>query len=207
MLSLLLQACSPGADPAPTPLPAEGCLRTAVVTDIDETLTISDEEYLTQVLDASYDPVARPSAAELMSGYVDLGYAIVYLTARGEDLAPEGATARGLTVDWLMAHDFPVDEELVFLAEGVGALGDAAAGYKIEVLEGLVADGWRFPWGYGNADTDMVAFETVVPQGQLFLVGELAGEPGFEGYVPLPDEVAYAGHLEHLEQVAPCAEP
>ena len=42
-----------------------------VVTDIDETLTTSNAEWLTQLADGSHDPAMRPDADVLMSGYAD----------------------------------------------------------------------------------------------------------------------------------------
>src|SRR5690349_11653328 len=54
----------------------------AIVTDIDETLTLSDEEFLMQLMDGNYDPVEREGGAALIGGYADLGYRIMYLTAR-----------------------------------------------------------------------------------------------------------------------------
>src|SRR4051812_10555050 len=40
--------------------------RAAVVTDIDETLTTDDNEFLYQIADPSYDPAMRPDADTLM---------------------------------------------------------------------------------------------------------------------------------------------
>lgn len=205
MLALL--ACTDPDPAAPTPVAeAPACQRVAVVTDIDETLTTADGEWIDQLLDPSHDPAERPDAATLMQGYADKGYAIVYLTARGEDLAPEGTTSRDLTVDWLDAHGFPVDPDHVVLAPGPGALGSAAAPYTTDALAGYVADGWSFPYGYGNADTDMEAFETVVNLERLFLVGELTEDPAFEAYLPIPDSEAYTAHLPFLDDVPGCTE-
>jgi len=166
----------------------------AVVTDIDETLTTSDEEWLSQMSDATHDPAMRPDANTLMQGYADQGYGVIYVTARGDDFTlSDGRTATEGTLDWLLAHDFPVDESLLFLSDGFGVLGDDARDYKIAVLEGLAAEGWSFDWAYGNADSDIAAFQGAsIPDERIFLVGELAGE---FGVVPILDEDAYTNHL------------
>ena len=75
MLTFLL-ACTSEA-----PLDSGPCLsHRAVVTDIDETLTTSDDEWLSQMGDAEHDPAMRPAANELIQAYADAGYEIVYIT-------------------------------------------------------------------------------------------------------------------------------
>ncbi len=56
---------------------------TLLVTDIDETLTTLDSEFLAQLADPTYVPEMRPDANTLMQGYYALGYRILYVTARG----------------------------------------------------------------------------------------------------------------------------
>ena len=193
LLSMLLLACAgseEGVDSALAP-----CVSfRGVVTDIDETLTTADGEWLSQLADPTHDPLVRPDANVMMQTYADLGYGIFYVTARGEggQLA-DGRSAREATEDWLRGHDFPVEGDRVFLAEGIGALGDSAVAYKSDVIDLLVADGWSFEWAYGNADTDVLAFQASgIADEQIFLVGELAGTMGVQ---PLQDEDAYTGHL------------
>jgi phosphatidate phosphatase PAH1 len=167
----------------------------AIVTDIDETLTTSDFEFLSQLTDGAYDPAMRPDADRLMQGYDDLGFAVVYVTGRGEDITlDDGRTAREATRDWLALHGFPIDDEaLLFLAPGIGANGDAAREYKGGVLQGLQADGYRFSYGYGNAEADIQAYQdSGMPDDVLFLVGELAGTMTVNA---VPDEEAYSAHL------------
>jgi phosphatidate phosphatase PAH1 len=189
MLSLLLACAS-----APLDSPAGPCLSyRGVVTDIDETLTTSDEEWLSQMSDAGHDPAMRPDAEALMNAYAEQGYGVFYVTARGQDFTmSDDRTATQATVDWLLAHGFPVDEERVFLSEGFGVAGEAAATYKTEVLEQLADEGWTMDQAYGNAESDIQAFQTALPDEQIFLVGELAGTLGVQ---PIPDEDAYTTHL------------
>ena len=173
----------------------------AVVTDIDETLTTSDSEWLAQMFDASHDPQARPDAAELMRGYDELEYTVYYITARGESIElSDGRSAREATRDWLEEHGFPISDGRLFLAYGTGALGDAAVEYKAGVIEELALAGWTVLWAYGNSDTDIEAFQQAgIPDDNIFLVGELAGEMGVVG---IPDDEAFVDHAaDHLPAV------
>ncbi len=173
----------------------------AVFTDIDETLTTLDQEWLDQIADPSHDPAMRPGADALMQGYAERGYTIFYVTARGEDIAlSDGRSARQASEDWLLGHGFPYAQGSLYLAEGLGAHGDSAVEYKSEVILDLAAQGWTASWAYGNADTDILAFqEAGIPDDHIFLVGELAGTMGVK---PIPDDQAYEAHLsEQLPQV------
>ncbi len=152
----------------------------AIVTDIDETLTLSDEEFLQQLQDGTYDPVMRDGASDLIQGYADRGYRILYLTARSESLtlAGTGEPSRDATERWLEEHDFPVDAETteVVLADSV-VLGSAAADYKSDALATREDGGWSFEYAYGNAETDIAAYEaTMIDKTQTFIIGEHAGE-------------------------------
>ena len=191
VLPALLLGCPKAADDSGAP-----CVPSyAVFTDIDETLTTLDEEWLSQIADPSHDPAMRPEADTLMRGYADRGYTVFYVTARGEDLTlDDGRSARQASEDWLVAHGFPYAEGQLYLADGVGAFGDSAVAYKSEVVLGLEAQGWEASWAYGNADTDILAFQQAgIPDERIFLVGELAGTMGVQ---PVTDEQAYEAHLE-----------
>lgn len=198
LLLLLLAAC------AADPVDSAACVPTAVVvTDIDETLTTADEELWAQVADPAYDPRMRPDANTLLQGYAARGYAVAYVTARGEDTPlTDDRTMREITVAWLRAHDLPAGA--VYLAPGLGVIGEGAVDYKAGVVEDLFAAGLSVDYGYGNADTDIAGFEAGgVPEAHLFLVGELAGEMGVTG---ISDADAYTAHLPYLDTVpeVPC---
>lgn len=167
----------------------------AVYTDIDETLTTADEEWMAQLMDPTHDPAMRPEADRLMQDYAARGYTIFYVTARGEDTSlSDGRTARQATFDWLQSHGFPGGEETVYLAPGFGVTGDDAVEYKAGVVDALSADGWDAGYAYGNADSDILAFQAAgIPDDRIFLVGELAGTMGVQ---PILDEEAYAAHRE-----------
>ncbi|MCP4807126.1 MAG: hypothetical protein GY913_14855 [Proteobacteria bacterium] len=195
MLTLLL-ACTSEA-----PLDSGPCVsHRAVVTDIDETLTTSDDEWISQMGDADHDPAMRPAANTLFNAYADAGYEIFYVTARGEDFAmSDGRTAREATSDWLVAHDFPFVDERLYLSDGFGVAGDDAAAYKSAVLAELETAGWTHEWAYGNADSDIAAFKTALELDRIFLVGELAGTLDV---LPITDEDAFEAHIDaQLPQV------
>ena len=183
------------ADHAGDSAPSAACVPPmSVVADIDETLTVSDGEWISQLSDPTHDPALRPDADALLRAYADLGYRVVYITARGEDIAlTDGRTARQATEDWLVAHGFPLQPGDLFLAEGYGAVGDTAVAYKSGVLAGLRAADQPAEWAYGNADTDTLAWQQGgVANDHIFLVGERAGTMGVVG---VTDDEAYTTHM------------
>jgi hypothetical protein len=173
----------------------------AVVTDIDATLTTSDLEWVYQIALPTYDAEMRPDANVLVQDYAALGYEVFYITARGEGLSLlDGTSARDATGQWLTDHGFPFEDENLFLSDGFGTWGSSAASYKIGILEGLEALGWRFIYAYGNADTDIEAFLGIdmAPE-NVFLVGDLAGTLGVS---PVTDDDAYTQHIiDHMPDV------
>lgn len=203
------ETTSPTDSAPPTPTTGDcprvtDATRAIVVTDIDETLTTSDNEWLTQIGLPNSDPEMRPAADEVMRTYVARGYRVMYVTARGEGLRlVDGTTARDATEAWLDRHGFPYTSDGVFLAPGLAAFGGEAADYKTRVLEDLQADGFEIHFAYGNADTDVEAYQNVgVPDDRDFLVGRLAGQFGVE---PIPTDEAFDDHLPRVEQFVPCA--
>lgn len=154
----------------------------AIVTDIDETLTLSDEEFLMQLQDGNYDPVEREGGAALITGYADLGYRIMYLTARSETFMTMGTneTGREATVRWLEEHAYPMDPDttVVVLSPNV-VVGNATQAYKAGALMDQQAMGWRFDYAYGNATTDIGAYaDAGIDLAATFIIGEHAGEGG-----------------------------
>ena len=205
MMGVILVACTPKSDDddsASTPTAAVSptpCSHWALVTDIDETLTTSDNEFATQLLNPSHDPAMRPEAELLMQDYAALGFEVVYVTARGENITLlDGRSARQATNDWLVNHGFPAGP--LYLAQGLGAFGQAAIDYKTEVITTLQAEGTQFEWAYGNAESDIAAFQNSnIPDDHIFLVGALAGTLGVQ---PVPDEEAFVAHrATHLQMV------
>ncbi|MBW2258306.1 MAG: hypothetical protein JRI25_27420, partial [Deltaproteobacteria bacterium] len=122
------------------------------------------------------------------------GYLVAYITARGQSISlSDGRSAAEATLDWLDAHDFPVENGMVFLADGMGALGNDAVDYKAGVMADLQAGGMVFDYAYGNADTDVLAFQQAgVPDAQIFLVGDQAGTMGVNG---ISNADAFTAHI------------
>lgn len=199
LLALAGPACgddggSTDSDTSDTGAPVE-CLE-AIVFDIDETLTIDDEEWEKQKADGTYDPVAREAASDLVNTYAERGYYIVYLTARAKTwvLKGTGETSPDATHRWLVEHDFPIDDgrSRIIMADQV-VPGDAARAYKAAALMDLQAEGLVFEAAYGNAVTDIGAFaDAEIPKGVTFIIGEHAGE---EGTVAIAGE-SWKPHLD-----------
>jgi phosphatidate phosphatase PAH1 len=174
----------------------------AIVSDIDETLTTADSEFVMQLLDSTYDPLERGEASELITDYHSRGYTIVYLTARSSAQTSMDAAmipAYDLTFDWLEAHGFPVDENTqLFLAPNF-VFGDEAAAYKGQTLLDLQAEGFTFDYAYGNATSDIDAYEMAgIPKDVTFIIGP---EAGVDGTVAVAGEDWIAHRAEHIPTV------
>jgi len=141
-----------------------------IVTDIDGTLTLSDDELTNQLADPSYVPLEYTDAKEMTQAWTDKGYRVVYLTARPHPL-------RSLTRPWLDALEFPFGPvstapELVF--------GGTAADYKAAFVDRLQDDlGWDVVAAYGNAGSDIDGYEAAgVAKDRTFIIGPNAGDDG-----------------------------
>ena len=153
-----------------------------IVADIDETLTTADSEFIQQLLDSTYIPAERDGASELIQGYHDRGYTIVYLTARAlNQTSADDAMVSGeqLTNEWLVDHGFPLDENTRLEMSDTFVFGDSAAEYKTERLGQLQDEGLVFEYAYGNAESDITAYGAVaIPKDATFIIGEEAGNGG-----------------------------
>lgn len=138
-----------------------------VVTDIDGTMTLTDEELTQQINDGSYDPQENNSASDMMSLWADKGYTIVYLTARPHLFRSE-------TRSWLRDHGFPVGP---VISANTLVFGDSARQYKRTWVNRLTGDfGWSVVAAYGNATSDIEAYEDAgIAKDITFIIGENAG--------------------------------
>jgi hypothetical protein len=141
-----------------------------VLTDIDETLTLSDSEQFMEVEDPTYVPKSRPGAVALTQAWADKGYLVIYITARPAIMRPE-------TAAWLEGQSYASGP--LITATGI-VLGSATQTYKAAWVKRLIEDfGWNVAAAYGNADTDFGAFaEGGVAPEATFSIGELAGYQG-----------------------------
>lgn len=174
----------------------------AIVTDIDATLTTSDNEFLLQLADGNYDPAERDGAAEMINAYADLGYRVMYLTARSETLVSITTleNARELTERWLMEHGFPLDPDttVVVLSPNL-VVGPATATYKTEQIAALQDEGWRFDYAYGNADTDITGYaDAGIALDETFIIGP---QGGMGGTVAIPEDDWVAHTAEQIPLV------
>jgi hypothetical protein len=138
-----------------------------IVTDIDGTLTTSDQELITQLGDESYVPMMMTAANTLMQTWAMKGYPIIYLTARANEFRAE-------TSQWLGMENFPIGATIT------GSNSTDAQAYKTVWLERMVNDfGWDVIAGYGNADTDIGAYQAAsLPNSEIFIVGPQGGDSG-----------------------------
>ena len=141
-----------------------------IVTDIDGTLTLSDDELTMQLADPTYVPQAYTDAQAMTQAWIDKGYRVVYLTSRPHPL-------RSLTRPWLDAFGFPFGPlstapELVF--------GGTAADYKEAFVDRMQDDlGWDVVAAYGNAGSDIDGYEAAgIPKDRTFIIGPNAGDDG-----------------------------
>lgn len=144
--------------------------RQVIVTDIDGTMTLSDEELFMQIADGTYDPQENASASMLMNLWADKGYVIIYLTARPHAFRAE-------TRAWLDAHGFPVGP--IITANSL-VFDESARSYKRQWVNWITGDfHWRVTAAYGNATSDIDAYEdAMIPKEITFIVGEFAGQSG-----------------------------
>ncbi len=174
----------------------------AIVSDIDETLTTADAEFLMQLIDSTYDPLEREEAAELMTDYHSRGYTVVYLTARAETQTSTDdamVPAHDLTFDWLEAHGFPVDENTRLILAPTFVFGDTAAAYKGQALLDLEAEGFTFDYAYGNALSDIAGFDMAgIPAEVTFIIGP---EANADGATPVEGDDWVAHRAEQIPTV------
>ena len=142
-----------------------------IVTDIDGTITFDDNELLKQLMeDPAYVPKENQSASQMLNTWADKGYQVVYLSARPHNL-------RGISREWLHGIRAPFGP---FRTADAFVYGDSAREYKAEFLNRVATDlGWQIVAVYGNADSDIQAYEDADISKQVtFIVGERAGESG-----------------------------
>lgn len=152
-----------------------------VVSDIDGTLTTSDDEVSIDVLDEMFEDLrdgdyvaaAYPQGPELTQMWRAKGYPLVYLTGRPYWLLDhtrawlrDGGYAPGLVRTTDRHRDVLPTES------GVG-------GFKAAFLQQLRDAGYDIVAAYGNATTDVWAYaQASIPPAQTFIIGPHAGAGG-----------------------------
>jgi hypothetical protein len=166
------------------------------VFDIDETLTTGDTEFIKQmvvelfgpILQKIYVPTARLGASKVTNFRNQQGLPIIYLSGRPHFVS-------GFTRDWLASGSFapgylrhaPSIAEVVPTKDGVGS-------WKLAELKALLAWGYRIDFAYGNASTDVYAYNAAgISNESTFIVGKKSKSFGKNG---LGEDF-----LEHLKEI------
>jgi hypothetical protein len=159
-----------------------------VVTDIDATLTTDDNQNLMQIPDATYVPMMMGHANTMLQAWDAKGYPVIYLTARPHVERVESRV-------WLRDEMFPNGP--LITATDV----EEPAAYKTLWLKRMVNDfGWTVVAAYGNAQTDIDAYNNVgIPKADTFIVGPLAGMGGTQ---PI-DGMDFAAHTASFVAMQP----
>jgi phosphatidate phosphatase PAH1 len=155
-----------------------------VVTDVDGTISWSENSIIKQVVSRDHDIKHRPNAPKALSS---LPYPVVYTTARGDAFI-------GITRRWLESHGFP--RGLLRLSKGLFAKPDESAiAYKTKTLKSITVP---IAAGIGNRKSDITAYTNVgltgkqifihLPEYEKEVRRELdAGKAvGFKDYLQLP---------------------
>lgn len=159
-----------------------------VITDIDGTLTTDDAELFTQLGDPDYVPKMKTAAPALIQAWANKGYPIIYMTARSHELRVE-------TRAWLRDQGFPFGAVIT-----ANELGDADVYKSAWGVRMLDTFGWVPVAAYGNADTDITAYENAgIPKAITFVIGPLAGTGGT---VAIPND-DYTAHIAAFVQPQP----
>jgi len=174
-----------------------------VVFDIDATLTTSDSELFGEVLadivGGDIVPEARPGALDITELRHDgQDYEIIYLTGRPYLLTEN-------TRDWLADLGFPsgtlrVTDEVTLSWPSESAVGAYKAGYLKNVV---LAQGFAIYAAYGNATTDIYAYEEAgVAKDHTFIADRHGGE---RGTVAVGD--SYYRHIDDIAGEDPVSQP
>lgn len=166
-----------------------------IITDIDGTLTLDDNQFLKQVSqDPNYDPLLNESGDKVMQAWAEKGYKIVYLTSRPY-------TLRGPTREWLHAKKIPFGP---LITADSFVFGPSAREYKRNAVNQMKNEfKWKVVAAYGNADSDYQAYEDAgIPKQITFIVGPRAGE---SGTVPIGNN-DYTDHLNSYVEKQPSAD-
>lgn len=154
-----------------------------ILTDIDGTLTLSDEELFSEINDGAYVPKENGSASVLMNTWAEKGYQIVYLSARPHAFRAE-------TRSWLGGKDYPVGP---VITANTLVFDESARDYKSAWVTRLTEEfGWEIVAAYGNAESDIQAYEDAgVPKDITFIVGPFAGSSGTQSI----EDNDYTSHI------------
>lgn len=173
-----------------------------IVFDIDSTLTTSDTalwgQVIADLLEQDFPPEPRQGAQDLTHRrFDDQRYELLYLTSRPYLLTQ-------LSRNWLEDFGFPTGTLHVVDEVGDSWPSDSKVGeYKRKYLTALKNAGYTVEYAYGNATTDIFAYEKAgIAKDRTYIVGDNGGE---SGTVDLGDD--YWGHLSSISGELAVAQP
>lgn len=172
----------------------------AILTDVDGTLTTSDTELFTEValsiFNETYIQEMYVDADRMLEGWAEKGYLIVYMSGRPDLL-------RRMSERWIEAR-FPPGP--IHLTDTNGQVLPTNAGvgtYKKEYIAYLRSQGLDIVAAYGNATTDIWAYEQAgIPKDVTFIIGDHAGEEGTQALGP-----NYTEHLPFVQSFPAASRP
>jgi len=146
----------------------------AILTDVDGTLTTSDNELITEVglsiFNETYQQEMYPDADTMIRSWYDKGYLVIYMSGRPDLL-------RRMSERWLEERFTPGPLHLTDTNAQVLPNNDGVGVYKREFIAYLRAQGIDIVAAYGNATTDIWAYEQGgVPKNVTWIIGKHAGE-------------------------------
>ncbi len=146
---------------------------TAVVFDIDGTLTVSDAEIWSQVADPDYVPVMFAEADRLTRTWASKEYLLFYLTGRPNLLM-------NITRDWLTGQGFAPGVVHVTDTDGqIYPTNNGVGRFKAEFLTRMQGLDITFFGAHGNAKTDIFAYQSAgIPNARIFIIGPNGGKEG-----------------------------
>jgi len=146
----------------------------AIITDVDGTLTTSDNELLTEValsiFNETYEQQMYVDADTMIRSWYDKGYLVIYMSGRPDLL-------RRMSERWLEERFTPGPLHLTDTNAQVVPNNDGVGIYKKEFIAYLRSQGIDLVAAYGNATTDIWAYEQGgVPKAVTWIIGKHAGE-------------------------------
>jgi hypothetical protein len=142
-----------------------------IVTDIDGTLTSEDAELYKQLDDLDYLAAMKGNADTLIQRWSAKKYPVVYLTARPH-------LFRADSISWLSTLHFP--EGAVITSNTLLISEEPTVSYKTAWMRRMTDDfGWKVVAAYGNALTDIDAYQAVhLSNERILIIGPNAGAMG-----------------------------
>lgn len=140
-----------------------------IVSDVDGTLTSSEDAFLETIL-LGLEPDAQPGAAAAYASVAPRGYQLVYVSARGNEFTTDTRT-------WLADKGFPRGP-LRLSPSFVTLSGGDTVAVKASAMAGLTAAGYALAAGIGNRATDIEAYGQagVAAERTFVLLPEFASE-------------------------------